>query len=255
MFLRSTGIVRRVVGGLFYASAADYDVEPRTFHCVTRALRTNGSRSTNALGPRRRRRERRTRTPSTGSENALAMTSSPRLCASFRSRRCSSRYGARRCEVIFDNFIEQKVIHFASLLIPSMARPYSFSFTISWRTWSSKRFPTTMRKLRVLLAQLPFAARAGPVPNTLFPNVERRFAASVFAADVGHSGAALRPAQGPQDLLFRMSVLHHRACLPCSRPRTMPAAPNSTYRWLAFRFLGHSFTSAVALYHELLPLR
>jgi hypothetical protein len=158
MFLRSTGIVRRVVGGLFYASAADYDVEPRTFHCVTRALRTNGSRSTNALGPRRRRRERRTRTPSTGSENALAMTSSPRLCASFRSRRCSSRYGARRCEVIFDNFIEQKVIHFASLLIPSMARPYSFSFTISWRTWS-KRFPTTMRKLRVLLAQLPLSSR------------------------------------------------------------------------------------------------
>jgi hypothetical protein len=31
-----------------------------------------------------------------GSENTLAMTSSPRFCASFRSRRCFSRHGARR---------------------------------------------------------------------------------------------------------------------------------------------------------------
>ena len=114
-----------------------------------------------------------------------------------------------------------------------------------------------MLKLRVLLAQLPELAQLAQAQFRilLFPNVERRFPASVFAADVGHSGAALRPAQGPQGLLFRMSVLHHRRVFLALVHRTTLAAPNSTYHWLAFWFLSHSFTSAVALYHELLPLR
>src|SRR3984957_16495110 len=64
------------------------------------------------------------------------------------------------------------------------------------------------------------------------------FADPVFAPDVDHSGAALRLAQGPQDLLFRMSLLRHLRVLLDLVHRTTLAAQNSTYRWLAFRVLG-----------------
>ncbi len=60
----------------------------------------------------------------------------------------------------------------------------------------------------------------------------------MFAADLGHSGAALRLTQGPQDLLFRMSLLQHLRVLLVLVHRTTLAASNSTYRWLVFRVLG-----------------
>src|ERR1700726_3263542 len=66
-------------------------------------------------------------------------------------------------------------------------------------------------KLRVFLAQLPELAQLAQAqpPILLLPNVERGFADPVFAADVGHSGAAFRLPHCPQDLLFRMSLLRH----------------------------------------------
>ena len=97
-------------------------------------------------------------------------------------------------------------------------------------------------EFRVLLAQLPELAQfAQPQSRILLlPNVERGFADPVFAADVAHSAAALRLAQGPQDLLFRMSLLRHLRVLLVFAQRTTPAASNSTYPWLAFRVLGQT---------------
>jgi len=74
----------------------------------------------------------------------------------------------------------------------------------------------------------------------LLPDVERRFADPVLAADLGDSRAALRLTQCPQNLLFRMSLLRHLRVLLVLVQRTTLAPPNSTYRWLAFRVLGQS---------------
>src|ERR1700730_11894325 len=95
-------------------------------------------------------------------------------------------------------------------------------------------------KLRVLLTQLPELAQLALAQSRilLLPNVERRFADPVLAADVGHSATAFRLAQCPQDLLFRMSLLSHPRVLLVLAQRTTPAVSNSTYGWLAFRVLG-----------------
>src|SRR3984893_18571714 len=75
-------------------------------------------------------------------------------------------------------------------------------------------------KLRVLLAQLPQLAQlAQAQPRVLLlPNVERGFADPVFAADVGHSGAAALPARSalpyiPSSPLRVLIDLVHRTTL------------------------------------------
>src|SRR5208337_4007792 len=83
-----------------------------------------------------------------------------------------------------------------------------------------------MLELGVLLAQLPeltqFAQSQSPI--LLLPDVVRRLADPVLAADVGHPGAALRLSQRPQDLLLRMSLLRHLRVLLVLVQRTTLAA-------------------------------
>jgi hypothetical protein len=50
-----------------------------------------------------------------------------------------------------------------------------------------------------------------------------------------------------------MSLLRHLRVLLDLVHRTTPAAPNSTYRWLAFRVLGH-FDEATVLVAEIIAL-
>src|SRR5271167_5168245 len=99
-----------------------------------------------------------------------------------------------------------------------------------------------MLELGVLLAQLPELTQFVQTQSRilLLPDVIRRLADPVLAADVGHPGAALRLPQCPQDLLLPMSLLRHLRVLLVLVQRTTLAASNSTYPWLAFRVLGHS---------------
>src|SRR5208337_1185791 len=98
-----------------------------------------------------------------------------------------------------------------------------------------------MLELRVLLAQLPELTQFAQTQSRilLLPDVVRRLADPVLAADLGHPGAALRLPQCPQDLLLRMSLLRHLRVLLVLVQRTTLAASNSTCPWLAFRVLGH----------------
>jgi hypothetical protein len=66
-------------------------------------------------------------------------------------------------------------------------------------------------ELGVLLAQLPqFAQLAqGQTALLLFPHVKSRLADAMLAADIGDPCATLRLVQGPQNLLFEMSLLRH----------------------------------------------
>src|SRR5271169_2703235 len=82
-----------------------------------------------------------------------------------------------------------------------------------------------MLELGVLLAQLPeltqFAQSQSRIP--LLPDVVRRLADPVLAADVGHPGAALSLSQCPQDLFLRMSLLRHlRVLLVLARGPRLP---------------------------------
>ena len=120
----------------------------------------------------------------------------------------------------------------------------------------SQRFATKMLKLRVLLAQLPELAQLAQAQFRilLFPNVERRFPASVRGR--------CRPlwCRSPPGARPTRSALPNvrsspPACLPCSRPQDQACRSKLNLSLARFLFLGHSFTSAVVLYHELLPLR
>src|SRR3984893_5828789 len=75
-------------------------------------------------------------------------------------------------------------------------------------------------KLRVLLTQLPELAQLAQAQSRilLLPNVERGFADPVFPADVGHSAAALRLAQGPYSALPSVPS-SPPACPPRARPQ------------------------------------
>jgi hypothetical protein len=67
-------------------------------------------------------------------------------------------------------------------------------------------------KLRVLLTQLPELAQLAQAQSRLLllPNVERGFADPVFAADVGHPGAALRLAQRPDPDCKKRLIIDER---------------------------------------------
>src|SRR5271154_2481909 len=97
-----------------------------------------------------------------------------------------------------------------------------------------------MLELGVLLAQLSELTQFAQSQSRilLLPDVVRRLADPMLAADVGHPGAALRLSQCPQDLFFRMSLLRHLRVLLVIAQRTTLAAFNSTCPWLAFRVLG-----------------
>jgi hypothetical protein len=58
----------------------------------------------------------------------------------------------------------------------------------------------------------------------------------MLAADVGHSGPALRLPQCAQNLLLGMSLFRHLRILLDRVQRTTLADPDSTYPWLAFGF-------------------
>src|SRR5271170_6804216 len=82
-----------------------------------------------------------------------------------------------------------------------------------------------MLELGVLLAQLPELTQfAQPQSRILLlPDVVRRLADAVLAANVGHPGAALRLSQCPQNMLLRMSLLRHlRVLLFSSRGPRWP---------------------------------
>src|SRR5277367_2469346 len=82
-----------------------------------------------------------------------------------------------------------------------------------------------MLELGVLLAQLPELSQFAQSQSRilLLPDVVRRLADPVLAADVGHPGAALRLSQCPQDLLFSMSLLRHlRVLLVLARGPRLP---------------------------------
>src|SRR5271168_5276112 len=82
-----------------------------------------------------------------------------------------------------------------------------------------------MLELGVLLAQLPELTQFAQSQSRilLLPDVVRRLADPVLAADVGHPGAALRLSQCPQDLFLRMSLVSHlRVLLVLARGPRLP---------------------------------
>src|SRR5277367_2293706 len=82
-----------------------------------------------------------------------------------------------------------------------------------------------MLELGVLLAQLSELTQFAQSQSRilLLPDVVRRLADPMLAADVRHPGAALRLSQCPQDLFLRMSLLRHlRVLLVLARGPRLP---------------------------------
>jgi hypothetical protein len=115
-----------------------------------------------------------------------------------------------------------------------------------------------MLKLRVPLAQLPELAQLAEAQFRILlfqmSNVafllpcSRQMSATLVPVSARRKARKVCSSECP-------FFTHRRVFLGLVHRTNKLAVPNSTYRWLAFRFLGHSFTCAVALYRELLPLR